>query len=116
MGRSLSKRAIEFSIPLFKTIAEAFFDAYQYIFGAEESYGYLFGTFVRDKDAISSACLIAEMAATGNGKKTRRYRPSDCLMRCQTQKFVKAVRESTEENSVSFTPEEQHQPLSLDPY
>lgn len=30
--------------------------------------------------------------------------------------FVKAVRESTEENSVSFTPEEQHQPLSLDPY
>lgn len=35
----------------------------QFIFGAEESYGYLFGTFVRDKDAISSACLIAEMAA-----------------------------------------------------
>lgn len=72
---------------LFKSIAEAFggkcidvltgfkyigeqigiwektFDAYQYIFGAEESYGYLFGTFVRDKDAISSACLIAETAA-----------------------------------------------------
>ncbi len=35
----------------------------QYIFGAEESYGYLFGTFVRDKDAISAACLIAEVAA-----------------------------------------------------
>lgn len=34
-----------------------------FIFGAEESYGYLFGTFVRDKDAISLSCLIAEIAA-----------------------------------------------------
>lgn len=44
-------------------IWEKAFDGYQYIFGGEESYGYLFGTFVRDKDAISSACLIAETAA-----------------------------------------------------
>lgn len=44
-------------------IWEKTFDGYQFLFGAEESYGYLFGTFVRDKDAISSACLIAEMAA-----------------------------------------------------
>ncbi len=36
---------------------------HHYIFGAEESCGYLFGTFVRDKDAISSACLIAEAAS-----------------------------------------------------
>ncbi|MBS0625762.1 MAG: phospho-sugar mutase [Verrucomicrobia bacterium] len=36
---------------------------HQYIFGGEESYGYLFGTFVRDKDAVSSSCLIAEAAA-----------------------------------------------------
>ena len=42
---------------------EACFDGYQYIFGAEESYGCLFGTFVRDKDAISTACLVAEAAA-----------------------------------------------------
>ena len=35
----------------------------KYIFGAEESYGYLFGDFVRDKDAISSSCLLAEVAA-----------------------------------------------------
>ena len=72
---------------LFKTIAEAFggtcidvltgfkyiaekiriwetgTEKLQYVFGAEESYGYLFGTFVRDKDAISSSCLIAEAAA-----------------------------------------------------
>lgn len=38
-------------------------NAYQFLFGAEESYGYLIGTFVRDKDAISAACLIAEAAA-----------------------------------------------------
>jgi phosphoglucomutase/phosphomannomutase len=45
------------------TLWENSFDAYQFLFGAEESYGYLFGTQVRDKDAISSACLIAEAAA-----------------------------------------------------
>lgn len=36
---------------------------YHYLFGAEESYGYLFNSFVRDKDAISSSCLIAEVTA-----------------------------------------------------
>lgn len=34
----------------------------QFVFGAEESCGYLTGTFVRDKDAISISALIAEMA------------------------------------------------------
>ncbi|MGL4392594.1 MAG: phospho-sugar mutase, partial [Fusobacteriaceae bacterium] len=34
-----------------------------YIFGFEESYGYLIGTHVRDKDAIVSTMIIAEMAA-----------------------------------------------------
>lgn len=34
----------------------------QFIFGAEESYGYLLGTYARDKDAIGTAVLIAEMA------------------------------------------------------
>ena len=33
-----------------------------YIFGGEESYGYLIETEVRDKDAISAAFLTAEMA------------------------------------------------------
>ncbi len=36
---------------------------YNYIFGYEESYGYLAGTHARDKDAVSSSMLIAEMAA-----------------------------------------------------
>lgn len=35
----------------------------QFIGGGEESYGYLFGEFVRDKDAIMSCCMIAETAA-----------------------------------------------------
>lgn len=34
-----------------------------YIFGLEESYGYLSGTHVRDKDAVNAALLICEMLA-----------------------------------------------------
>ena len=34
-----------------------------FVVGGEESYGYLAGDFVRDKDAIGSACLLAEAAA-----------------------------------------------------
>nr|WP_300091844.1 phospho-sugar mutase [Sedimentibacter sp.] len=41
-----------------------------FIFGYEESYGYLAGTFVRDKDAVIASMLICEMAAyyKKNGK------------------------------------------------
>ena len=35
----------------------------KFIGGGEESYGYLVGDFVRDKDAIISCCVIAEAAA-----------------------------------------------------
>ncbi len=35
----------------------------EYVFGFEESYGYLAGTYARDKDAVVAAMLIAEMAA-----------------------------------------------------
>ncbi|WP_375419314.1 phospho-sugar mutase [uncultured Hymenobacter sp.] len=34
-----------------------------YIGGGEESYGFLIGDFVRDKDAVSACAMIAEMAA-----------------------------------------------------
>lgn len=52
----------------FKYIAELmqqFEDSndYSFLFGYEESYGYLAGTFVRDKDAVISSVLICEMAA-----------------------------------------------------
>lgn len=36
---------------------------YEFVFGYEESYGYLAGTFVRDKDAVIASMLIVEMAA-----------------------------------------------------
>ena len=36
---------------------------YQYIFAFEESYGYMVGDYVRDKDAVTISMLIAEMAA-----------------------------------------------------
>lgn len=35
----------------------------KFIGGGEESYGYLVGDFVRDKDAVSACCMIAEAAA-----------------------------------------------------
>ena len=34
-----------------------------YVFGFEESYGYLAGSYVRDKDAVVASMLICEMAA-----------------------------------------------------
>ena len=36
---------------------------HQFLFGYEESYGFLIGTFARDKDAVQAALLTAEMAA-----------------------------------------------------
>ncbi len=40
----------------------------QFIVGGEESYGYLSGDFVRDKDAISSCAMLAEMTAWAKDK------------------------------------------------
>jgi phosphoglucomutase len=42
----------------------------QFIGGGEESYGYLVGDFVRDKDAVVSCCMLAEAAvwAVDQGK------------------------------------------------
>ncbi|MBD3420566.1 MAG: phospho-sugar mutase [Chitinivibrionales bacterium] len=40
---------------------EAQDDGPQYLFGGEESYGYLVGTSVRDKDAVSAATMTVEM-------------------------------------------------------
>lgn len=43
-------------------IAELEQEDIPFIFGYEESYGYLIAPFVRDKDAIQAALLVAEMA------------------------------------------------------
>jgi phosphoglucomutase len=39
-----------------------------FIGGGEESYGYLIGDFVRDKDAVISCCMIAEAAAVARSR------------------------------------------------
>jgi len=38
--------------------------SYHYIFAYEESYGYMMGDFVRDKDAVTASMMVAEMAAS----------------------------------------------------
>lgn len=38
-------------------------NSHSYVFGFEESYGYLSGTYARDKDAVVASMLIVEMAA-----------------------------------------------------
>ena len=40
----------------------------EYIGGGEESYGYLIGDFVRDKDAVASCAMIAELVAFAKDK------------------------------------------------
>ncbi|MDR1680804.1 MAG: phospho-sugar mutase [Prevotellaceae bacterium] len=57
----------------FKNIAEVIRDnegRRTFIAGGEESFGYNVGEFVRDKDAVTTCCTIAEMAAwaAGEGK------------------------------------------------
>ncbi len=44
-------------------LLEAAGQSERYVFGFEESYGYLAGTYVRDKDAVVASMLICEMAA-----------------------------------------------------
>lgn len=38
-------------------------NSHSFVFGFEESYGYLSGTYARDKDAVVASMLIVEMAA-----------------------------------------------------
>jgi phosphoglucomutase len=44
-----------------------------YIFGGEESYGYMPATFTRDKDAVTSAAMMAEMAAVATEQGSSLY-------------------------------------------
>ncbi len=38
-------------------------NSYSYLLAYEESYGYMMGNYVRDKDAVTAAMMVAEMAA-----------------------------------------------------
>ena len=71
MAREVAQRNgvhIEDSFTGFKFMAErvAQWEAagtWQYIFAYEESYGYMMGDYVRDKDAVTASMMVAEMAA-----------------------------------------------------
>ncbi len=52
---------------------------YEFIFGFEESYGYLAGTYARDKDAVVAAMLIAEMACYYKTKGMNLYEAMNAL-------------------------------------
>ncbi len=51
----------------------------RYIFGFEESYGYLSGGYVRDKDAVNASLLTAEMFAYYKGKGLTLFEVLDSL-------------------------------------
>lgn len=62
----------------FKFIAEKILEyeethEHSFLFGFEESYGYLIGDFVRDKDAIQVAAFMAEIAAVYRSRGTTTY-------------------------------------------
>ncbi len=54
----------------------------RYIGGGEESFGYLIGDFVRDKDAVSVCCILAEMVACLKEEGTNLY---DFLLQLYTK-------------------------------
>ena len=54
-------------------------DQKRYVFGFEESYGYLVGTYARDKDAVVATMLIAEMAAYYSQKGMNLYEALEAL-------------------------------------
>jgi phosphoglucomutase len=55
--------------------------SHQFLFGYEESYGYLAGTYARDKDGVLAAMLIAEAAAYYKAKGLTLYEVLDDLYR-----------------------------------
>ena len=65
------------SLTGFKWIAKMIRDAegtLDFIGGGEESFGYMIGDFVRDKDAVSSTLLACEIAADAKAKGSSMYK------------------------------------------
>jgi len=66
-----------------------------FIGGGEESYGFMIGDFVRDKDAVASCSIIAEMAAWARSRGKSMY---DILMEmylrfsCYQESLINVVR------------------------
>ncbi len=51
----------------------------QFLFGAEESHGYLVGQYVRDKDGVVAAMLMAELAAVVKSQRKTLHEKLDSL-------------------------------------
>lgn len=91
MGRAIAARygvQTEDTLTGFKYIAEKIEQyntsgEFEFLFGYEESYGYLIADFVRDKDAIQAALLTAEAAAY--------YKSQGSSLHEQLQKLYKTV-------------------------
>lgn len=67
IAKKLGYRVVE-TLTGFKYIGEKIEEIekkgiYEFVLGYEESFGYLIGSYIRDKDAIATALLICEMAA-----------------------------------------------------
>ena len=54
-------------------------DGKRFIFGFEESFGYLKGTYTRDKDAVLAAMLLCEAAADSINNGTTLYKTLDAI-------------------------------------
>lgn len=66
---------IKIGLTGFKWIAKMIrdFDQMEFVGGGEESFGYMVGDFVRDKDAVSAALLACEIAADAKSKGSSFY-------------------------------------------
>ena len=62
---------------------------HKFLFGAEESLGYLYGDHARDKDAVVSSCLIAEIALY---LKLKDMTLVDYLEEIYAKKYIKSLR------------------------
>ncbi len=65
----------------------------EFVFGYEESFGYLAGDFVRDKDAVIATMLICEMTAYYKSQEKNLYQALEAIWEkygafCETQKAV----------------------------
>ena len=91
MGRAIAAQygvTTEDTLTGFKYIAEKIEEyntsgEYEFLFGYEESYGYLIEDFVRDKDAVQAALLTAEAAAY--------YKSQGSSLHAQLQKLYAKV-------------------------
>lgn len=93
----------------------------KYIGGGEESYGFLAGDFVRDKDAVSACTLFAEIAAWArdNGKSVYELLQDIYLEYGYSKEvgisLVKKGKEGAEEiEAMMKTSEQNHSPLLED--